>query len=310
MTVQSGPQAARVSRFRALDSGKAMPTNDTSGPLFTALSPSAALQRSLESRLRALMDLNGAPEYVLIWKTGDMPAGLPICRLRASARRTSDSALHGWPTPNTPSGGPNAKSTPKHTGGMDLEGAASLASWPTPTAVENSGDPEKKEARRQKAKAKWGSKTGNGFGFSLAEVSEMAVWPTPMADNAGTETYNPAGNTDSNRKTVELVTGWATPTARDWKSEQATDNFNYKRWKHPRGKPLGAEALLSPALTENGAASQPTKRASLNPGFSLWLMLGPFATAWLSAAEAVTRSTRGSSRASSKRARKPSQQPD
>jgi DNA (cytosine-5)-methyltransferase 1 len=40
--------------------------------------------------------------------------------------------LASWPTPNTPSG-PNVKSTPTHTGWMDLEGAATLASWPTTT---------------------------------------------------------------------------------------------------------------------------------------------------------------------------------
>ena len=39
-----------------------------------------------------------------------------------------------WPTPNTPSGGPNTKSTEKHTGGMDLEGTATLANWATPSS--------------------------------------------------------------------------------------------------------------------------------------------------------------------------------
>ena len=57
---QSGPDHAPVSRFRALDSEKDMPINDTSGPLFNASSPSAALQLSLESRLRARMDVNGS----------------------------------------------------------------------------------------------------------------------------------------------------------------------------------------------------------------------------------------------------------
>lgn len=65
----SGPAPVRVSRFRARDSGKAMPTNATSGPLFMISSPSARLQSSLESRLRARMDVNGSPEYALTWKT-------------------------------------------------------------------------------------------------------------------------------------------------------------------------------------------------------------------------------------------------
>ena len=39
-------------------------------------------------------------------------------------------ATRNWATPNTPSGGPNRKSTPKHTGGLDLDGQAEL--WQTP----------------------------------------------------------------------------------------------------------------------------------------------------------------------------------
>src|ERR1035437_897909 len=97
-----GPAPVPVSRFRSRDSGKAMPTNDTSGPLFTASSPSAALQRSLENRLRARTDVNGSPEYALIWKAWDMPAGLPICALRASAHRTRANGYIGWPTPTAP----------------------------------------------------------------------------------------------------------------------------------------------------------------------------------------------------------------
>ena len=91
-TAPSEPEAAHVSRFRARDNEKAMSTNDTSGPLFTALSPSAGLQRSLESKLRARMAGSGSPLYALTWSDWDMPAGPPICRLRASEPRTSSAA--------------------------------------------------------------------------------------------------------------------------------------------------------------------------------------------------------------------------
>jgi hypothetical protein len=97
MIDQSGPEAVPVSRFRARDSKKAMTTNDTSGPLFTSSSPSADLQRSLENRLRQNLDVNGSQEYALTWKTHDMPSGLPICALRASARRTYVNACGGAP---------------------------------------------------------------------------------------------------------------------------------------------------------------------------------------------------------------------
>lgn len=59
----------------------------------------ADLQRSLESRLRQQMDVNGSPEYVLTWKQWDMESGPPICALRASQRRISDKDYTGWPTP-------------------------------------------------------------------------------------------------------------------------------------------------------------------------------------------------------------------
>ena len=94
----SGLAVAHVSRFRARDSEKAMPTNATSGPLFNALSPSATLAWSLESRLRQRMAGNGCPLYDLT-SNWDMPAGPQICRQRASARRTSGNDCTGWPTP-------------------------------------------------------------------------------------------------------------------------------------------------------------------------------------------------------------------
>jgi hypothetical protein len=98
MIENSGPAPARVSRFRARESGKVMPTSDTSGPLFSASSPSASLQWFLESKLRARMAVNGSPEYELIWKMWDMPAGPPICALQASGRSTRDSDFSGAPT--------------------------------------------------------------------------------------------------------------------------------------------------------------------------------------------------------------------
>lgn len=47
--------------------------------------------------------------------------------------------------------------------------------------------------------------------------------------------------------------GWATPAARDYRSESATDEFNEKRWGHSRGKPLSAEATLAGRPTPNAS---------------------------------------------------------
>jgi len=104
MTGPRGPDHVRVSRFRALESSKAMSTNDTSGPLFSALSKSAGLQLSLESRLLTRLGMSGSQEFDLTWKHWDMPSGPPICALRASARRISGNDFGFWPTPTASDG--------------------------------------------------------------------------------------------------------------------------------------------------------------------------------------------------------------
>ena len=77
--------------------------SDTSGRKCAGLSNSAYLQSSLESRLRQNLDGLGSQLYALTWKAWDMPSGLQICALRASARRISGSdcigGRSGWPTP-------------------------------------------------------------------------------------------------------------------------------------------------------------------------------------------------------------------
>lgn len=111
------------------------PTVATSGPSSDASSPSAALQSSLESRLRARMDGLGSPLFVLTWKHWDMPSGPPICAVRASAPRTSGSAcggsVKGWTTPTAHDA----------TGRSAGQKALVMAGWPTPVVRDgrNSG---------------------------------------------------------------------------------------------------------------------------------------------------------------------------
>lgn len=99
-TNRSGPAPVPVSRFRSRDSNKAMPTTGTFGPLFTISSPSAALQASLESRLRVELAENGVQRFARIWKRIDMPSGLPLSRLSVSAPRIAVTEPFGsLPTP-------------------------------------------------------------------------------------------------------------------------------------------------------------------------------------------------------------------
>lgn len=142
---RSGPEAVPVSHSVMPASAAALPMNAICGPSSCALSPSAALQSSLENRLRVRLGAIGSPEYELTWKHWDMPSGPPICVLRASVPRTSGSGYSGWPTPDA--SGFNigcdienhrrrvaAKGTPSS---LTLGAAAQLAGWATPLSTKN-----------------------------------------------------------------------------------------------------------------------------------------------------------------------------
>jgi len=101
------------------------------------------------------MDVDGSPEYELTWSQWDMPWGPPICRLRASARRTSGSGYGGWPTPNA---GP-----------------------------QNDTDTRWME-RRARIKAE--RKNGNGFGMTLGMAAQIAGWRTPSGSDGEGESMD------------------------------------------------------------------------------------------------------------------------
>jgi len=100
----SGLAPALVSPSQVQGKLKDWGTSGTYGPLFCGSSPSASLQSSLESRLKARLAGIGSPGYVLTWKHWDMPSGLPICALRASERPSDGRGSGGWQTPTTRDG--------------------------------------------------------------------------------------------------------------------------------------------------------------------------------------------------------------
>ena len=156
---KSGPEVvhANLSARQAKELG--LLTSGTYGPRSITSFGSVRLEQSLVSRLRAKTASLGSALFRLTWKQRDTPLGVSIYALRASARRTSDKDCTSWLTPNTPSGGPNVKPSAKHTGGMDLEGAATLAPWSTPRAN------------------KWGFPDAHG-----SDERPMAGWPTTTRD--------------------------------------------------------------------------------------------------------------------------------
>jgi hypothetical protein len=99
---KSGPDLAPANPFLAQAQAKPKRTNGISGLSSAVLSMRADLQRSLESRLKARLDVNGSPEYKLTWKEWDIGSGVPICALRVLVLRKSDNGFIGWPTPTCP----------------------------------------------------------------------------------------------------------------------------------------------------------------------------------------------------------------
>ena len=108
-------------------------TSGTYGlPSSTSLS-SAALQSSLESRLRAKLSSLGSTLYKLTWKQWVTPLGVSRSRLRASVLRTSETGLIGWPTPAAR----DWKGATKERWGNNsrpLNEVVVLSGWPTPTS--------------------------------------------------------------------------------------------------------------------------------------------------------------------------------
>lgn len=98
-TPASGQGRVPVSHSATLESILDQKIIDTSGPRCSGSSLSAALQSSLESKLRARLDVNGSPEYALTWKNCDIGSGAPICALLASASRTLGRGFTGWQSP-------------------------------------------------------------------------------------------------------------------------------------------------------------------------------------------------------------------
>jgi len=240
-----GQAPVRASRSRLRAKGRALLTNGIYGPTFSDSSAPAVPQSSWESRLRERLGTLGSTEYDLTWREKVTPAGRSIFRLAPSTRRTGGTGctgwpspvsspntnrktrscpveiagqhgltlagvahdLTGWPTPNTPSGGPNTKSTATHTGGLDLEGAVRVCGWPTASA---------RDWRDPRASAETMAKNAR----PLNEVAGMVVgWTTPQAHD--TSPGNPErvgrhgtvhGDRNLNDEAAQLA-GWGTPRA-------------------------------------------------------------------------------------------------
>ena len=180
-----------------------------------------------------------------------------------SGKRTVglESQSRFWPTPNTPSGGPNTKSTVTHTGGLDLDG--SVLNWGTPTS------------RDYKDGGSADTVPTNGL---LGRRQVIQNWQTPTANTA---TYT-GGNSPGYECLPGQVQNWPTPDARDHHPE--SENAAIRRAAGAGGLGLthAARCLSSPpdqAQPNSGSESSPTtrgllppyQRKRLNPLFVNWM---------------------------------------
>jgi hypothetical protein len=239
MTDQSGQDPAHVSRSRARGKGLAPPIRATFGRRGFGSSASAALTSSLVSRFQARTDGRGSILFALTWKVLTTPSGRSIAALRASALRTSGNDCGGWQTPRG----------------------------------QISGDTiESHEARQDRVVEKHGRRMGT----PLEVQALFASWPTPTVNDAKGSDYSYSSG-DHARPVLKLpgtakLATLATPAARDWKSEQASETFQSERLAHPRGKALSVQACGAVGQPATGSPARTGKRGQLNPAFTRWLM--------------------------------------
>lgn len=236
-----------------------------------------------------MLDVDGSLEYALTWRRWDMELGLPICALRARARRISDSGCSGWPSPVA---NDDNKSVEAHLAMKKRMGgnrtaitslqvmAKSIAGWPTARQTDGSKSVRTDEGALAEVERKGGPQ-------DLDCAAHLVGWPTASARDWKNGQSRQHGKNARPLNEVAMLAGWATPntpsggpnskkTATHRGGMDLDGQATLAGWSSPRSNKWGfpdahgSHEGPGPLTTSSPASTE--KRGALNPDHSRWLM--------------------------------------
>lgn len=265
------------------------------GPTGSNSSSSAALQTSLENRLRARTAWAGSTLFTLTWKRRATPSGLQICALRASARRTSDSVCSlpqsPWPTPSARDFkcGPTETYAERSgtTKGDSLSNlvTAVCSGWRSPNVVD----------------AQLGTRKGEGQ-VQLCHQAVLASWSTPRAEDAESSGMRWGRGVADTLTAQTSLASWATPTTNDSLRHPSQDFAPTPNLTLNHMSVLarnGPARLTATGQLLTGSSAETASGGQLCPGHSRWLMGLP--SVWDACGVTAMQSLRTSRKPSSRR---------